>query len=71
MAMHAISSGAGIFGAAFLLSWAAETGQVDIPEALALAFLALVAVLPNTPSTSTSPIKPARTRNTPHTRRRT
>jgi cation:H+ antiporter len=45
-AAHAISSGLGIFGAAFLLSWAAETGQVDIPQALALAFLALVAVLP-------------------------
>ncbi len=44
--VHALSSGVGIFGAAFLLSWAAETGQVDIPQALALAFLALVAVLP-------------------------
>lgn len=43
---HAVSSGFAIFGAAFLLSWAAETGQVDIPQALALAFLALVAVLP-------------------------
>jgi cation:H+ antiporter len=42
----AVSSGMGIFGAAFLLSWAAEAGQVDIPEALALAALALVAVLP-------------------------
>jgi cation:H+ antiporter len=44
--VHAISAGAAIFGAAFLLSWAAEAGQVDIPQALALAFLALVAVLP-------------------------
>lgn len=44
--VHAVSAGLGIFGAAFLLSWAAEAGQVDIPQALALAFLALVAVLP-------------------------
>lgn len=43
---HAVSAGIAIFGAAFLLSWAAEAGQVDIPQALALAFLALVAVLP-------------------------
>lgn len=43
---HAVSAGLAIFGAAFLLSWAAEAGQVDIPQALALAFLALVAVLP-------------------------
>jgi cation:H+ antiporter len=43
---QALSAGIGIFGAAFLLSWAAETGQVDVPEALALAFLALIAVLP-------------------------
>jgi cation:H+ antiporter len=39
-------AGAGIFGAAFLLSWAAEVAQLDIPRALALAVLALVAVLP-------------------------
>ncbi len=39
-------AGLAIFGAAFLLSWAAEVAQVDIPQALALAFLALVAVLP-------------------------
>jgi len=44
--VHAVSAGLAIFGAAFLLSWAAEAGQVDIPQALALAFLALVAVLP-------------------------
>src|SRR5215470_12608538 len=42
----ALSSGAGIFGAAFLLSWASELAQLDMPQALALAFLALVAVLP-------------------------
>src|SRR6267142_2134741 len=42
----AILSGVGIFGAAVLLSWAAEAAQVDIPQSLALAFLALIAVLP-------------------------
>jgi hypothetical protein len=41
----ALSSGLGIFDAAFLLSWASELAQLDIPQALALAFLALVAVL--------------------------
>jgi cation:H+ antiporter len=39
-------SGAGIFGAAFLLSWATEVAQLDIPRALALAVLALIAVFP-------------------------
>jgi cation:H+ antiporter len=43
---EALLAGIGIFGAAFLLSWAAEVAQLDIPQALALAFLALVAVLP-------------------------
>jgi cation:H+ antiporter len=42
----AIFSGIGIFGAAVLLSWGAEVAQKDIPQSLALAFLALVAVLP-------------------------
>jgi cation:H+ antiporter len=42
----AVLSGVGIFGAAVLLSWAAEVAQVDIPQSLALAFLALIAVLP-------------------------
>ena len=42
----AILSGVGILGAAVLLSWAAEAAQVDIPQSLALAFLALIAVLP-------------------------
>lgn len=43
---EALLAGTGIFGAAFLLSWGAEVAQLDIPQALALAFLALVAVLP-------------------------
>lgn len=38
--------GGGIVGAAFLLAWAAEVAQLDISQALALAFVALVAVLP-------------------------
>lgn len=42
----AILPGLGIFGAAFLLSWAAELAQLEISQALALAFLALMAVLP-------------------------
>jgi cation:H+ antiporter len=43
---EATLSGLGIFGAAFLLSWGAELAQLEISQALALAFLALVAVLP-------------------------
>jgi cation:H+ antiporter len=43
---EALLAGIGIFGAAFLLSWGAEVAQMDVPQALALAFLALVAVLP-------------------------
>ena len=44
--VEALLAGTGIFGAAFLLSWGAEVAQLDIPQALALVFLALVAVLP-------------------------
>ena len=43
---EALSSGVAIFGAAFLLSWSAELSQKDIPQALAIALLALIAVLP-------------------------
>ena len=42
----AIMTGGGIVGAAFLLSWAAEVFQLDVSQALALALLALIAVLP-------------------------
>jgi cation:H+ antiporter len=42
----AILSGAAIFGAAFLLSWATEVAQLDIPRALAISLLALIAVFP-------------------------
>ncbi|MBI2963615.1 MAG: sodium:calcium antiporter [Deltaproteobacteria bacterium] len=46
MLLETVAAGAAIFGSAFLLSWAAEAAQVDIPRALAMAFLALIAVLP-------------------------
>jgi cation:H+ antiporter len=39
-------SGIAIFASAYLLSWAAEVAEVDIPPALALALLSLVAVAP-------------------------
>ena len=42
----ALLSGIGIVGAAILLSWAAEVAQLDVPQSLAFAFLALIAVLP-------------------------
>jgi cation:H+ antiporter len=42
----ALIFGVGIFGAAFLLSWGAEAAQMEISEALAIAILALIAVLP-------------------------
>ena len=42
----AIVFGLGIVGAAFLISWASEVAQMDMSQALALALLALVAVLP-------------------------
>jgi cation:H+ antiporter len=38
--------GSAIVAAAFLLSWAAETAEKDIPQGLALAAIALIAVLP-------------------------
>jgi len=41
-----ILPGLAIFGSAALLSWGAELAQMEISQALALAFLALVAVLP-------------------------
>lgn len=43
---EALLPGLGIVGAAFLLSWGAELAQLEISQALALAFLALMAVLP-------------------------
>lgn len=43
---NAISPGIAIFGAAYILSWGAELAQFEIPQSLAIAFLALIAVLP-------------------------
>jgi cation:H+ antiporter len=42
----ALVYGVAIVGAAFLLSWAAEVSQLDVSQGLALAFLALIAILP-------------------------
>ncbi|MBI2083335.1 MAG: sodium:calcium antiporter [Deltaproteobacteria bacterium] len=42
----ALLPGIAIFGAAFILSWGAELAQFYIPQSLAIAFLALIAVLP-------------------------
>ena len=44
--LSAILFGLGIVAAAFILSWAAEVAYLDISAALALAFVALIAVLP-------------------------
>lgn len=44
--LEAVLFGLGILGGAFLLTWAAEVAEIDISQGLALAFLALVAVLP-------------------------
>ena len=42
----AVCTGLAILGAAFLLSWATELAERDIPQSLALLVLALVSVLP-------------------------
>ncbi|MEE8405451.1 MAG: sodium:calcium antiporter [candidate division Zixibacteria bacterium] len=44
--LGSILFGAAIFGAAFILSWAAEAAQIDISQSLAIAIMALLAVLP-------------------------
>jgi cation:H+ antiporter len=45
-ALEAALFGLAIVGAAFAISWAAETAQLDISAGLAIAILALIAVLP-------------------------
>ncbi len=45
-ALAALAYGLAIVGAAFLLAWGAEVAQHDVPRALALTALALIAVLP-------------------------
>lgn len=42
----AILSGIAILGASFLLTWACEAAQLDMPQAVAVAVVALIAVLP-------------------------
>jgi cation:H+ antiporter len=42
----AVAAGVAILGGAFLLSWATELAERDIPQALAILVLALVSVLP-------------------------
>ncbi|HWQ52279.1 MAG TPA: hypothetical protein VN442_01255 [Bryobacteraceae bacterium] len=42
----ALTAGAAILGASFLLLWACDAAQTDISQALALAVVALIAVLP-------------------------
>jgi cation:H+ antiporter len=44
--VEALTYGIAIVGSAFLLSWAAESAQLDISAGLATAVLALIAVLP-------------------------
>ncbi len=39
-------SGTAVIGAAFILTWAAETAEADVPRAFALAVLAVIAVAP-------------------------
>lgn len=45
-ALAALLYGAAVLGAAFVLAWATEAIQHDIPQALALTVLALIAILP-------------------------
>ncbi|MFN3383458.1 MAG: sodium:calcium antiporter, partial [Archaeoglobaceae archaeon] len=43
---EALLAGIAVVSAAFLLSWAAETAEKDLPRSLSLAVVALLAVLP-------------------------
>lgn len=42
----ALGAGMAILGASFLLTWACEVAQMDIPQAVAVAVVAFIAVLP-------------------------
>jgi cation:H+ antiporter len=44
--LDVILPGAAIFGAAFIVTWGAELSQLEISQGLAIAFLALITVLP-------------------------
>lgn len=41
-----IVSGVAVIGAAFILTWGAETAEVDVPRSFAIAVLAIIAVAP-------------------------
>jgi len=41
-----VVAGVAILGAAFLLAWAAETAEKDVPQGFAIAVLAVLAVAP-------------------------
>ena len=43
---NALAPGLAIFAASYMLAWGAELAQFEMPQSLAIAFLALVAVLP-------------------------
>lgn len=44
--IEALLAGLAVVGAAFLISWAAETAEMDIPRSFSLAIVALLAILP-------------------------
>ncbi|WP_457590460.1 sodium:calcium antiporter [Geoglobus sp.] len=44
--VEALLSGIAVLGSAFLLSWGAETAEMDVPRSVSLAVVALLAVLP-------------------------
>ncbi len=44
--IESLISGLAVVSAAFLLSWAAETAEIDVPRSVSLAVVALLAVLP-------------------------
>jgi cation:H+ antiporter len=41
-----LASGVAVIGAAFVLTWGAETAEIDVPRSFALAVLAIIAVAP-------------------------
>ncbi|MET1124839.1 MAG: sodium:calcium antiporter [Archaeoglobaceae archaeon] len=44
--VEALLAGSAVVGAAFLISWAAETAEIDVPRSFSLAVVALLAILP-------------------------
>jgi len=46
VAVVILVSGVAVIGAAFVLTWAAETAEMDVPRSFALAVLAIIAVAP-------------------------